>query len=264
MHARYISQVPVLEDGILVGLHVLRELLGAEERENVAVIMAGGRGTRLRPLTEQRPKPMLPVAGRPILERIVLHLTGAGIRTIYLAVNYMADMIEEHFGDGDDFGCRIEYLREDLARPLGTAGALALLPAEVSASGEPLLVMNGDLVTQFHVGRLLDAHARGGGVATIGVRDYMHDVPFGVVTVEGDAVATLEEKPSAVWSVNAGIYAVESSLLGWVDAGREFPMTELIADALRRGERVVAHRLEGDWLDVGRVNELRQARGEAP
>jgi dTDP-glucose pyrophosphorylase len=264
MHARSISQVPILDHGVVVGLHVLRELLGAEERDNVAVIMAGGRGTRLRPLTEQRPKPMLAVAGRPILERIVLHLTGAGIRTIYLAVNYLADLIEEYFGDGDAFGCRIEYLREDVGCPLGTAGALALLPPAVSQGREPLLVMNGDLVTQFHVGRLLEAHTRGVGVATVGVRDYVHEVPFGVVSLEGDAVATLDEKPVAVWTVNAGVYVVEPSLLRHIETGREFPMTELIASALRRGERVFAHRLEGDWLDVGRVSELRQARGEEP
>lgn len=262
MRARSISQVPMLQDGVVVGLHVLRELLGTVELDNVAVVMAGGRGTRLRPLTEQRPKPMLTVAGRPILERIVLHLTGSGIRTIYLAVNYMADMIEEHFGDGEDFGCRIDYLREDLARPLGTAGALALLPAEVRARTQTLLVMNGDLVTQFQVSRLLEAHETGGGVATVGVRDYVHQVPFGVVTMANGVVENLDEKPFSTWSVSAGIYALEPSLVEYVDSGREFPMTELIANALQRGDRVMAHRLEGEWLDIGRVNELRHARGE--
>jgi NDP-sugar pyrophosphorylase family protein len=174
----------------------------------------------------------------------------------------MADMIEDHFRDGQAFGCRIEYLREDLARPLGTAGALALLPPEVRAAAVPLLVMNGDLVTQFHVGRLFESHTDSAAMATVGVREYVHEVPYGVVTLAGGAVGTLDEKPLAVWTVSSGIYVVEPSLLDRVDASREFPMTELIADALKRGERVNAHRLEGDWLDIGRVNELRQARGE--
>jgi hypothetical protein len=127
MKARTLGQVPVTDSqGRLVGLHLLREMLGREEKPNWAVVMAGGRGERLRPLTDSIPKPMVCVAGRPILERIVLHLVGQGIRRIFLAVNYMADVIEDHFGDGRSFGCGIQYLRE--VRPLGTGGALALLP----------------------------------------------------------------------------------------------------------------------------------------
>lgn len=160
MRAQYISQVPIVDkNGRLIGLHVMRELLGGQRRPNAAVIMAGGRGTRLGSLTETTPKPMLKVAGRPILERLVLHLVGSGIRSLFLSVNYLAQVIEDHFGDGKDYGCEIHYLREDPDRPLGTAGSLALIDPESPARKAPLLVMNGDLVTDFSVPDLLASHA---------------------------------------------------------------------------------------------------------
>ena len=154
MRTRVIEQIPVLDsESRLQGLHLLRELLGAQERPSWAVIMAGGRGERLRPLTDSIPKPMVLVAGRPILERIVLHLVGYGIHHIYLAIGYKGEQIEKHFGDGGDFGCRISYLRED--QPLGTGGPLSLLPDRPE---HPQLVLNADLVTQFDVGQMLSRH----------------------------------------------------------------------------------------------------------
>jgi dTDP-glucose pyrophosphorylase len=264
MHARFINQVPVLDaKGRLRGLHLLRDLLGPESRPNPAVVMAGGKGARLRPLTARLPKPMLPVAGRPILERVVLHLVGAGIRNVYLAVNYMADTIEAHFGDGSRLGCHIEYLREDPALPLGTGGALALLPESVREQAHPILVMNGDLVTQFDIGRLLAAHEQGHYAATVGLREYAHEVPFGVARVRDGRIQRLEEKPTPVWSVNAGVYVVEPSLLDCVERDCEFPITELVASAISHGLPVGGHFLDGDWIDVGRHEELRRARGEA-
>ena len=158
MQARTLEQIPVVDaEGKLAGLHLLHELVGAIERPNWAVIMAGGKGVRLRPITEHLPKPMIPVAGRPILERLVLHLVGCGIRQVFLSINYLGHIVEQHFGDGSRFGCRIEYLREE--QPLGTGGALALLPEPPT---ELLLVMNGDGVTQVDIGALLDFHERGG------------------------------------------------------------------------------------------------------
>ncbi|MFH2007635.1 MAG: sugar phosphate nucleotidyltransferase, partial [bacterium] len=181
MRARSLQQIPIIDaDGKLVGLHMLREVIGATKRTNWAVIMAGGRGERLRPITDTMPKPMVRVAGRPILERIVLHLVGFGIRRIYLSINYLGEQIENHFEDGERFGCRIEYLRED--RPLGTGGALALLP---ETPEQALLVLNGDLVTQFDVGRMLALHEESGSAITVGVHEYVHRVPFGVVETDG-------------------------------------------------------------------------------
>lgn len=263
MRSRLISQVPVLDtQGRVVGLHVLQQLLGAGARPNIAVIMAGGRGTRLQPLTDRVPKPMLRVAGRPILERIVLNLVGFGIRTVYLAVGYRGDIIEDHFGDGKGLGCEIRYLHEDPASPLGSGGALTLLPDEARSTTEPLVVMNGDLVTQFDLGRFLAAHGSSAYVATIGTREYMHEVPYGVLTAENGRLRRIEEKPMPTWLVNAGVYAIEPHLLERIPPAREFAMTDLVADCLGRGEPVGVHGLEGDWLDVGRIDDLRRARGD--
>jgi dTDP-glucose pyrophosphorylase len=258
MQARLIRHVPIVDAvGRVAGLHLLHEMLGPIERANWAVVMAGGKGTRLWPLTQHTPKPMLLVAGRPILERIVLHLVGFGIRRVFLSVNYLSETIEKHFGDGTRFGCRIEYLRED--QPLGTGGALALLPERPHA---PLLVLNGDLVVQFDVARLLAFHERGGHAATIGVHDYTHTVPFGVVEVSEGQVSELREKPTVVWQTNAGIYALDPSLLERVPRNLEFPLPALVEQCLQRGESVGAFHIEGDWIDVGQTQELRRARGE--
>lgn len=259
MKARRVHQIPVVDDaGRVAGLHLLEELLAARERPSWALFMAGGRGTRLLPLTENVPKPMLPVAGTPILERLVLHAIGHGIRRIFLSVHHLSHVIEEHFGDGKRFGCRIEYVRED--RPLGTGGALSLLPEPPTA---PLLVMNGDLVTQADVGALLDVQAAGSQVATIGVRKYFHTVPFGCVELDGDRVLALDEKPTLSRLVNAGIYALSPAFVRGVTPGREVTLPDLLTEAIARGEAVRTFEVSGDWIDVGRGDQLKQARGEA-
>lgn len=257
MRARDINQVPVLDArGRLVALHLLRELLGAVERDNWAVLMAGGQGVRLRPLTRHVPKPMITVAGRPILERLVLHLVGWGIRRIFISVNYLSNVIERHFRDGSAFGCRIEYLREK--RPLGTGGSLWLLP---SVPKSPIVVMNGDLLTQANLAKLLDVHERGRYVATLGLRPYSIDVPYGVAAVLGDRIVRLEEKPSHRMLVNAGIYVLSPRALRMVPKGQAFPITELFQRCLDRELRVGAHFIETEWVDIGGPEELRKARG---
>jgi dTDP-glucose pyrophosphorylase len=259
MRARHIEQLPIIDaEQRLVGLHTLHELIGRVERPNWAVIMAGGRGTRLWPITQHVPKPMVHVAGRPILERLVLHLVGHGIRHVWLAVNYLHEMIEEHFGDGRDFGCEIRYLHEQQA--LGTGGPLALLPERPL---HPLLVMNGDLVTQADIGRMLEFHERGKYAATFGLRPYGVDIPFGVATVQGDRVVELREKPTERMHISAGIYVLSPRLLKHVPGDREYPITELFAHCLRRGWPLGAHVIEDEWLDVGRPSELSKARGTA-
>jgi len=264
MRARSLAQIPVVDaEGRLLGLHVIRRLLGAVERDNWAVIMAGGRGTRLAPLTDSLPKPMVSVAGRPLLERLVLHLVGHGVRRIVLAVNYLGEMIEAHFGDGAEFGCAVSYLREDPGQPLGTGGALGLMAAAGLEPRAPLLVMNGDLLTQFRVDELLAAHTAGGAVATVAAGEYVHEVPFGVVEAEGDRLVGLREKPVHAWTTNAGIYVLEPRLLERIPAGAAFPLPALLQDCVRRGERVGVWRLADDWQDVGRPADLARARGQA-
>ena len=256
MSSRRVAAIPVVDDtGRPIGLHLLDEAIQPRDRPNWAVVMAGGRGMRLRPLTETVPKPMLRVAGRPILERIVLRIVGTGIDRIFLAVGYLGEVIEDHFGDGARYGARIEYLREDA--PLLTGGALGLLP---EPPRDPVLVMNGDLVTQADLGGLLDAHAASGAVATIGYRRYLHTVPFGTIERDGDRIVTLEEKPTLTRDVNAGIYALEPSLVARVERGRAIALPDLVGEAIDRGESVAAFAIDDDWIDVGQREQLDRAR----
>jgi len=255
MQARLLNQVPIVDgEGRLLGLHLLHELIGAIERPNWAVIMAGGEGRRLRPITEDTPKPMVRVAGRPILERLVLHLVSFGIRRIFLAVNYMGKVIEDHFGDGARLGCRIEYLREE--EPLGTGGPLALLPP---TAPDPLLVLNGDLVTQVNLDKMFAAHAAGGFLATLGIRRYSHRVPFGSVEVTEGLVSRIEEKPVLTRSINGGIYVLGVDLVQRVPK-RFTLITDLFEEALAKGERIGAYEIEEDWIDVGQHEQLQHAR----
>jgi dTDP-glucose pyrophosphorylase len=259
MQARYIQQIPVVNgDGKLVGLHLLRDVIGAPDRPNWAVVMAGGRGSRLAPLTDQVPKPMLRVAGRPILERIVLHLVGQGVRRIFLATNYLGHVIRDHFGDGAQLGARIEYLTED--KPLGTGGALSLLPEAPTA---PVLVMNGDLVTQADVGALLAFHEAGTAVATVGVRKYFHTVPFGCVELDGERLVRLEEKPTLTRLVNSGIYVLASKLVTSLPKNTATTVPDILGDAMNRGEEVRAFEIDDEWIDVGHREQLDKARGNS-
>jgi NDP-sugar pyrophosphorylase family protein len=256
MQARTIQQVPVLDaDGKPIGLHLIHELVGALTRPNWAVIMAGGKGSRLGGITQHVPKPMLPVAGRPILERLVLHLVGFGFRRIYLSVNYMAHVIEEHFGAGERFGCEIRYLREE--KPLGTGGSLSLLPEIPTDS---LLVLNGDLVTQADIGALLRFHEYGGYQCTVAVRQYCHAVPFGCLRVEDGMIVEIEEKPLITRLINAGMYVMEPAALSLIPINQEFPITELLGRLLQEAQPVGAFELMGDWIDVGLPEQLKVAR----
>lgn len=259
MRARRIDAVPVVDaDGRPAGLHLLQQFLEPVTRNNWAVIMAGGQGVRLRPLTDSVPKPMLPVAGRPIIERLVLHLVGFGLKRIFVAVNYLGDVIEDHLGDGSQFGAHVAYLRED--EPLGTAGALGLLPEPPT---EPILLLNGDLVTSADLGALLDAHVAGGYHATIGTRRYLHTVPFGCIERDGDRVIQLEEKPTLEREVNSGIYALDPSVVARMPRGRRVDTPDLIADLLADGAPVGAFEIEDEWIDVGQREQLAAARGVA-
>jgi len=257
MHARDIEQIPIINsDGKLTGLHSIGSIVAKDTLPNWAVIMAGGKGTRLGELTHDAPKPMLKVAGRPILERIVLHLVGAGIRRIFIAVNYLSHVIEDHFGDGSDFGCKIQYIREK--SPLGTGGALALLEETPTT---PLIVMNGDLVTDFRVRRMLQYHQNGEFLATMGLNHYNHRVPFGCVELKDGAISALKEKPLLSELINCGIYTLSPELLQRVKP-EFFPITDLFESCLKNGEPIGGYIIEEDWVDIGMPEELRHAQGK--
>lgn len=263
MRATALSQIPVVGEGRqLLGMHIWSHLLGRTERPNWAVIMAGGRGTRLGPLTRTVPKPMLKVAGRPILERIVLHLVGSGVRRIFISVNYLREQIEHHFGDGGELGCEIHYLREKPDQPLGTAGSLGLLATEGFVATDPILVMNGDLVTEFSVVDLLDFHELHGAALTVGGYEYSHVVPFGVLSTEGDRLVGFAEKPAHTWLVNAGMYVIDPGMVSRIQPQERVDLTNLIEGCLADDIKVSVWRNRDDWEDVGREQDLRRARGE--
>lgn len=263
MRATQLEQIPVIDAGHrVVGLHTMAEIMGRPVLDNVAVVMAGGRGVRLGELTQHTPKPLVPVAGRPIVEWVILNLLGGGIRTFYISVNYLADQIIEHLGDGSSLGATIHYVREDPQVPLGTAGSLGLLDA-ATLPDAPLIVTNADLMAQFDVCRLLETHARQGNALTIATRRYEHQVPFGVIERGADRrVASMVEKPVIDVEVNAGIYAVSPETLAFVPQGRPSTMPALAETCLERGLGVGAWSMESDWIDVGTPRDLARARGD--
>lgn len=262
MRALGMTVVPeVDDDGVLVGLHTLSDVVGAAPLPNTAVIMAGGRGTRLGPLTRDRPKPLMTVAGRSIIEWIVLNLVGGGVRRVHVSVNYLADQVVEHLGDGSRLGCEITYLREDPDVPLGTAGSLALLREQHGLPTHPMLVMNGDLMVQFEVADLLEAHASQQASMTVATRSYHHQIPFGVVDSDDGVVRGLTEKPTLAAEINTGVYVVEPDLLDLVPAGTPSTMPDLVQACLDTGRRVAAWSLASDWIDVGTPHDLARAKG---
>lgn len=257
MRARLIHQIPVIDaNGRVVGLEILDSLLGAK-RDNIVVLMAGGRGMRLRPLTDDTPKPLLHVGAKPILETILESLIEQGFGRFYFAVNYLAEKFEQHFGDGSRWGVDIRYLHE--STPLGTAGALSLLPARPT---KPLLVMNADLVTRISFSHLVDFHIKHKAVATMGVREYDFQVPFGVVHMQDERIVEVQEKPTHRFFVNAGIYVFDPSVLDAVPAGRRIDMPDLFNALVKQGRHTAVFPIREYWLDVGRHDDFVRASDE--
>lgn len=262
MNAWRIDAVPEVDkDGRLVRVHTLSEIIGPSVLPNAAVIMAGGKGTRLGSLTADTPKPMMTVAGRSVIEWLILGLVGDGIRQIYISVNYLAEKLVDHLGDGSHLGCTIEYLREDPDVPLGTGGSLSLIPTPPTA---PMLVMNGDLMVDFDARQMLAFHQRQGSAITVGVREYGHTIPFGVIETNEDLhIQQMTEKPEIAVTVNAGIYCVEPSALELITPGEPADMPDLVQRCLDRGDVVTAWEWSSDWIDIGTPADLARAKGHA-
>lgn len=240
-----LRHIPIVDEaGRVVDIALLSELVKESELPLTAVVMVGGYGTRLRPLTEELPKPMLPVGGRPLLELIMEQLRQAGIRRIILTTHYKGDVIAKHFGNGRDFGVEIRYLEEK--QPLGTAGALGLL-----ASNEPLLVINGDILTKVDFRTMLEFHRKHQADMTVAVRQYEIRVPYGVMEVDGVAVTNILEKPTLRYLVNAGIYLLSPAVCRLVPPGQRYDMPDLINRLLKEGYRVVSFPILEYWIDIG-------------
>jgi NDP-sugar pyrophosphorylase family protein len=246
------------EDEVPVGLALLSDLVRVSELNLGAVVMAGGPGTRLRPLTADTPKPMLPVGDRPLLEDIIERIRAAGIRHVHLTTHYKPEVIRSHFGDGHDFGVDISYTDE--VQPLGTAGALGKLPD----GNDRLLVINGDILTRLNFRAMLEFHEDHHADLTMVVREYAVKVPYGVVTMgaDGVSVSSIAEKPILRHFVNAGIYLLNRDISRLLEPGERCDMPELIARAMAAGRRAVCFPVGEYWLDIGSKSDYEQAQSD--
>jgi len=237
-------------------LYKTDNFLPMEKTFDAAVIMAGGEGNRLRPLTDNIPKPMVDINGIPLLERQIRGLGKIGIKKIYISINYLGNIIKDYFGDGSDFGMAIHYLLED--KKLGTAGALSLLPSIDKNSD--LLVMNGDILTKSDFVNLYHFHKEHRSLITVSAIDYHVDIPYGVIESKGVKVIRLQEKPSQRFFCNAGIYAISVDILQKVPTEKFWNMTDLIEQCLVDKENVSVFPVYEYWTDIGTPNDLEKAR----
>ncbi|MBX9769783.1 MAG: nucleotidyltransferase family protein, partial [Candidatus Obscuribacterales bacterium] len=258
MKAKRLHQIPVLEDsGHVVGVRFLNDFLQTGSDEHWVILMAGGLGTRLRPLTNDLPKALLPVGDKPLLEHIINQFAEQGFHRFFISLHYKADMVFDLLGDGSKLGVQISYLHEQ--QQLGTAGALGLLPERPTNT---FLVMNADLVTQVNFSQLLAFHKEQQATATMCVQQYDFQVPYGVIQLDGCRVAKIDEKPTQSFFVNAGICAFEPSVLDYVNVGEHLDMPALFTKLMHSAEPVSAFAVREQWLDIGRKADYQKAQEE--
>ncbi len=253
-----IYKIPIIDnEGRVVGLEEIDNLLKPMQYSNKVVIMAGGLGTRLRPLTDDTPKPLLKVGDMPILEKIILDFAKNGFKNIILSVNYKSHMIEEYFGRGAKFGVTIEYIHED--KRMGTAGALGLIKEKLT---EPFFVMNGDLLTSVNFKQMLKSHNSHHTIATMGVREYDFQIPYGVIDVENNKIVDIEEKPLHKFFVNGGIYILDPDALKFLPQDSYFDMTDLFKILIEKNNKMIPFPIREYWMDIGNMGDFKRANDE--
>lgn len=253
-----IQAIPILDGaGKVVRLDLVEELLKPALKTNKVVLMAGGLGTRLRPLTETIPKPMLKVGNKPILETIVDGFRRAGFENFLFCVSYKSHIIEEYFGDGSKFGVKIEYQHEP--KKMGTAGALSMLREKLT---EPFFVMNGDLITNVDFNRFYEMHMNSGAAGTMGVREYDFQVPYGVVSLKNGEIVSIEEKPIHRFFVSAGIYVLSPEALSLIPDNDYFDMPSLFNTIAEKKMKSGSYVIKEYWLDIGRMSDYQRAQAE--
>jgi dTDP-glucose pyrophosphorylase/predicted transcriptional regulator len=253
-----IHQIPIVDNnGNLVGLEILDELISKEQKRNKVILMVGGLGTRLRPLTEETPKPMLKVGSKPILQTIIEKFAEYGYTNIVMCVNYKSHIIQDYFEDGSKFGVNIEYVLEE--QRMGTAGALSLLKNKPT---EPFFVMNGDLLTNVNFEHLHDFHTASESMGTMCVREYDFQVPYGVVNIENSKILSIEEKPTHKFFVSAGIYMLSPDVLKYIPKNEFYDMPTLFEKLISENTNVISFPLREYWLDIGRMEEYKKANEE--
>lgn len=255
MRAHNIEAVPEVSEGRLVALHTL--WIADAALEPAAVIMVGGLGSRLAPLTDNCPKPLLKVGDRPILSRIIQHLRSQGIRRIILSVNYLSGMIMDYYGDGSEFDVEIEYIQEH--KRLGTGGALSLMDPEILS--DPFLVLNGDLLSDINVELLMELHREKGWDGTMVVREHHYTIPYGVVrTCTDGAYEAAEEKPTFSYLINAGMYLLSRKLLSIVPQDKFYDLPTLFDDLRKNDLTGGVFRHNGRWIDIGNHVDFERAQ----
>ena len=250
-----IKHLPVIDkEGKIIDLLISNEYSEKKSLSNPVVIMAGGIGSRLRPYTNNCPKPMLEINGKPILEILIEQCIDFGFQDFFLSVNYLKDIIINYFGDGSKWGIKITYLEE--SNPCGTAGSLRLLPKNIE---ESFLVINGDVLTKFNPYKLLEFHNYHKALATLSVREHILEIPFGVIETKGVEVKEILEKPSYKKLVNAGVYALDPAILKFINDQEKIDMPELFNKAIISGSKIVACPIHEYWIDIGRPETLEEA-----
>ncbi len=260
MRRERVRHLPIVDfAGRAVDLISLNKLLGPTPQPYPVVIMAGGEGSRLRPLTEHTPKPMLDVGGQPILETIIRRCAAVGFNDFFISVNYRADVIKHHFGDGHNLGVQICYLHE--MTPLGTAGPLGQLPPGITS---PVLVLNGDILTKMDPARLIDFHRDAGAAATMGVREYEYQIPYGVVDLDDSEIRGLREKPVSRQFINAGVYVLDQRALELLPKDSASDMPALFTACRAEGLKTLAFPIREYWVDIGHLDDYRRANEDYP
>ena len=252
-----LHQIPIISNGKLIGIQDIREFLAPKNKPNKVILMVGGLGTRLRPLTNDVPKPMLDVGNKPILHTIVENFAKYGYTDIIMCVNYKSEIIKEYFGNGDKFGVKIEYVLEN--QRMGTAGALSLLKERPK---DDFFVMNGDLLTNVNFEYLHEYHKDSNALASICIRKYEMQVPYGVVNVRANKVTSIEEKPTQSFFVSAGIYMFSPIVLDFIPKGVFYDMPTLLGELLKQDFAVYPFFIREYWLDIGKMDEYRRANDE--
>ncbi|MFT6732536.1 MAG: dTDP-glucose pyrophosphorylase [Polaribacter sp.] len=256
MESKGILAIPLMKDQNVIGVATLQDLIQKTQYDNPVFIMAGGFGTRLRPLTDNCPKPMLKVGDKPILETLLLSFRRAGFHNFYISTHYLPDVITNYFGDGSDFRVNITYINEDI--PLGTGGALGLLPSNLIDL--PMILINGDILTTLDFSKVLEFHSKNKACATMCVREYEYKIPYGVVESEGISIKKMVEKPIHRYFVNAGIYVLEPSIINSVTKNIYIDMPSLLEDNLAKNERVNHYTFHDYWLDIGQTEDYHRAQ----
>ncbi|MBI2791860.1 MAG: nucleotidyltransferase family protein [Gammaproteobacteria bacterium] len=258
MRSKQIRQIPIVnESGQVCGIEILDDFLGYQKKDNIVVLMAGGMSMRLRPLTNDCPKPMLKVGGKPILETILTSLIQFGFHKFYISINYLANQIMDHFGDGSKWGVDIHYIEE--VDKMGTAGPLSLLSLNLK---HPLIVMNSDLLTKIDFNQLLNFHHEQKATATMCVREYDYTVPYGICTLENNLIVDVIEKPTYKFFINAGVYVLEPQVLNFVPKNSYFDMPTLFSSLIKQKMRTAPFPIREYWLDIGHLSDFEKAHSE--